>query len=291
MNDNLDYPGIMPSAKQQTATMVWQKKWAKNTWLMRLRCPELAKQIAPGQFFMIRDPETNDPLLGRPFALLDTYEESGQTTGIDFGYVVVGKLTEIMAEWEAPQRVEIWGPLGNGFPTPPSGTLTIVAGGIGQTPFFAVARETLGIFRYGDGSRKTETKSENVTICYGSRSKDYLAGVEEFRAIPGLELHLATDDGSEGYHGFVTDLFSELCERDGNPDAVYTCGPEPMMHIVGKMCLKKNIPCWLSLETPMACGIGACFSCVTRIKMSDGGWDYRRTCVEGPVFSAEMLVF
>jgi len=284
-----DLPGMVPSAVCYRATVVELVRMARDTWRLRLCCREIARQILPGQFFMIRFPDETDPLLGRPYALYDTYEDQGETAGIDFGYVVVGKQTSLLARCKAGDELEIWGPLGNGFPTPPAGHLMLVAGGIGQTPFLAVAREALGLQSYGSPSRTTETRSDRVSMCYGVRSAEYLAGLDDF-AIPGLDLQLATDDGSRGHHGLVTDLLKNSLEGDSPPDVVYTCGPEPMMHAVGRMCLAREVPCLLSLETPMACGFGACFSCVTRVKQADGSWDYRRTCVEGPVFAAESLL-
>ena len=284
-----DLPGMVSTAVRCRATIVEQVRMARETWRLRLRCPEIARQILPGQFFMVRLPDETDPLLGRPFALYDIYEEQGQPAGIDFGYLVVGKLTSLLQRCAAGDELEVWGPLGNGFPIPPAGHLMLVAGGIGQTPFLAVAQEALGLQTYGDPPRAAETRAERVSICYGVRSADYLAGLDDFE-IPGLALHLATDDGSRGHYGFVTDLLTESFDSDSPPDAVYTCGPEPMMQAVGRMCLARDVPCLLSLETPMACGFGACFSCVTRVKQADGSWDYRRTCVEGPVFAAELLL-
>ena len=87
----------------------------------------------------------------------------------------------------------------------------------------------------------------------------------------------------------MTDLLKDLFRGSPEPTAIYTCGPEPMMEAVAEIAAEHNTPCWASLETPMACGFGICFSCVTRIRLDDGQWDYRRTCVEGPVFRAEQL--
>ena len=119
---------------------------ARLTYRIRLRCPELARTIRPGQFIMIRLPDTTDPLLGRPFALYDTIlDESGQPTDLDVVYLIVGKLTGLLAERKPGDSVETWGPLGNGFPDL-SGLdhVGLVAGGIGQTPFLAHVRELLG---------------------------------------------------------------------------------------------------------------------------------------------------
>lgn len=290
MSSETTLPGLVPTARQVSAVVVEQEKLATNTYRLRLKCPELAQQIRPGQFFMVKEPGTNDPLLGRPFALFDTYEEDGLSVGIDFGYVSIGKLTNLMTHWSAGDPVQVWGPLGNGFPEPGDGHLMMVAGGIGQTPFLAVARESLGLKSYGNPPRELTGRPSKLTLAYGVRSKDYLAGIEQF-TMEGLDLQIATDDGSFGHHGFVTELLQNAIHSDTPPDKVYCCGPEPMMEAVQKICLQEKVACWLSLESPMACGFGACFSCVVPVRQADGSWDYKRSCVEGPVFPAETLIF
>ena len=287
----LDAPGMVRDALHETVTVVEQRPLAKNTYWMRLHCPRIAAQIRPGQFFMIRFPGQTDPLLGRPFALLDTYtDEDGQPAGIDFGYVVVGKMTGQLVNRVAGDRLEMWGPLGNGFPTPSAEHLMFVAGGIGQTPFLAVAKEALGLKQYGRPHRVWEPAPQKVSMGYGVRSADYLAGVELFD-LPGLDFQFATDDGSAGHHGLVGDLLLQALDSATPPDAVFCCGPEPMMRAIAGICEERHVECWLSLETPMACGFGACFSCVTRVRTEDDDWDYRRVCVEGPVFPASSLAF
>lgn len=280
-------PGMIPTAEQTRARVVGQREMARDTFCLRLECPDIARQILPGQFFMVRSPQRNDPLLGRPFALYDVWHRDGEPVGVDFGYVTVGKLTTILSRLTPGEELELWGPLGNGFPTPTDGHLMCVAGGIGQTPFLAVAREALGFKSYGNPARSLKHRPSQVSLCYGVRSKDYLAGLDDFE-MDGLKVHIATDDGSAGHRGFVTELLGQQLECDQPPTQVYCCGPEPMMHRVAAICDEANVPCWLSLETPMACGFGACFSCVTRVRTEDG-WDYRRTCVEGPVFPAKQL--
>jgi dihydroorotate dehydrogenase electron transfer subunit len=283
--------GAVPSAVQRTASVVENVSIARNTWRMRLACPDLAAMIVPGQFFMVRAPGRSDPLLGRPFALYDVWTDAnGRPAGVDFGYVVVGKMTSLLSQMTSDDSVEIWGPLGNGFPVPQGAHLVLVAGGIGQTPFLAVVREALGRRHYGRPERRLSQPPRRITLCYGVRSAEHLAGVEEF-ASEGIDIQLATDDGSKGHHGFVTQRLQELIEKGERPDCVYCCGPEPMMEATARITRAAAVPCWLSLETPMACGFGACFSCVTRIRQDDGGWDYRRVCVEGPVFRAEQVAF
>lgn len=283
-------PGLIPSAQQFSASVVEQEQMATNTFRIRLRCPELARDIRPGQFFMVKEPGTNDPLLGRPFALFDIWLEEGLPAGIGFGYVTIGKLTNLMTHWSTGDQVELWGPLGNGFPEPGDGHLMMIAGGIGQTPFLAVAREALGLQKYGHPFRELTVQPSRLTLAYGVRSVDYQAGIDEF-SMEGLDLQIATDDGSSGHHGFVTELLEQAIRSEHPPTRIFCCGPEPMMQAVQTICLRENIPCWLSLESPMACGFGACFSCVVPVRQDDGSWDYKRSCVEGPVFPAEKLIF
>lgn len=288
---SLELPGQVMQAVETSATIVSQEQIAPHTYRMRLECPEVARQIRPGQFFMLRSLHEADPLLGRPFALLDIVRDaSGAITGLDFGYHVVGKFTGWLERATAGTRLGIWGPLGNGFAPVNSGHLAIVAGGIGQTPFVAVVRELLGLEQYGNPSREKPSEPVAITVCYGARTQAALAGLDWF-TLPGVDLKIATDDGSRGHRGFVTELLQQLVAGPHPPTTVYCCGPEPMMRAVSQITVPAGIPGWLSLETPMACGFGACFSCVARIRQPDGTWDYRRTCVEGPVFPAGDVVF
>jgi len=288
---SLGLAGQVMSAVQHTAVVTGQEPIAQNTYRMRLECPALARQILPGQFFMLRAMDRSDPLLGRPFALLDVVRDgAGRPIGVDFGYVVVGKLTALLAALSAGTPLEMWGPLGNGFAPVTDGHLVIVAGGIGQTPFVAVVREALGLDSYGDPIRRMTSRPRKITVCYGARNQSLLAGLDWFQ-LPAVDLRIATDDGSQGHRGYVTDLLRQLIASEDRPTTVYCCGPEPMMRAVAQITGAAKVPAWLSLETPMACGFGACFSCVTRLKQPDGTWDYRRVCVEGPVFPAEQVIF
>jgi dihydroorotate dehydrogenase electron transfer subunit len=258
---------------------------ARDTYRVRYECPEIAKSILPGQFVMLRIAGCNDPLLGRPLAVYDVVADSaGKPVAIDLVYLALGKMTRVLAECSEGDELEIWGPLGNGFPVIETEHLIMVAGGIGQTPFLLLGQEYLGTRKFGDPPRRMP-KADQVTLCYGVRTAELAAGVSDFRAA-GFDVHLSSDDGSLGHHGYVTDLLTS--ELDGAQDdrLVVCCGPEPMMQAVAKICQAKQTRCLASLETPMACGIGICFSCVTKVRQPDGGWDWKRTCVEGPVFDA-----
>ena len=280
-------------ACHQTVTVTENVRLARDTYRVRFNCPELARRVVPGQFLMLRLAGVNDPILGRPLALYDTVlNDAGEPVGVDVVYLVVGKMTTKLAQLGPGAKLEVWGPLGNGFDPVPTDHMIMVAGGIGQTPFMALGRELMGLRKYGEPQRAA-MRPKHVTFCYGARNSEYLAGIEDFRAL-GIDLRISTDDGSAGHRGFVTDLLRATLDEAkaaGRSTQVVCCGPEKMMEAVAHLAGERGVPCRLSLETPMACGIGICFSCVTKVKDDAGEWDYRRTCVEGPVFDAEKIVF
>lgn len=258
---------------------------ARDTYRLRIHCPPIAKRITPGQFVMLRLAGCNDPLLGRPLALYDVgCDGAGRPVAVDVVYLAVGKFTRKVAELGVQSRLEVWGPLGNGFALEGADHLLMVAGGIGQTPFMALAREALGQMQFGDPPRSGR-RAAKVTLCYGARTADYLAGIDDFRRI-GVDVRVSTDDGSQGHRGLATDLIAPAFDDGPRPCLMTCCGPEKMMAAAAAEARRLQIPCRLSLESPMACGIGICFSCVAKIRDSSGQWDYRRTCVDGPVFDA-----
>ncbi|MCE9556523.1 MAG: dihydroorotate dehydrogenase electron transfer subunit [Planctomycetes bacterium] len=275
-------------ATQHRVSIVHNERIAQSTYRLRFEAPELAQRITPGQFVMVRLSGCDDPILGRPFALYDTVlSDTGDAIGLDIVYLVLGKMTARLSAMQPGQQLDVWGPLGNGFTPSPAAHLLLVAGGIGQTPFPAVAQEALGQRVYGHPPRFAP-RAESVTLLYGARNFSYLAGLDDFERI-GVRLQISTDDGSRGHHGFVTDLLKFELANSQTPLQVLCCGPEPMMEKVAEICDHANAPCQVSLETPMACGIGICFSCVAKVRDAAGEWDYKRTCVEGPVFEASRI--
>ncbi len=202
-----------------TVEVVENVRLARDTYRVRFDCPELANRITPGQFVMLRLAGGDDPLLARPLALYDTVlDAAGNPRGIDVVYLVVGKLTGRLAELRPGARLEIWGPLGNGFPIYDADHLILVAGGIGQTPFLALAREQRGLRNYGDADRaalRAPRSAGKITFCYGARSQEYLADLDDFAAL-AIDVRISTDDGSAGHHGFVTDVLKQVL-ADGHP--------------------------------------------------------------------------
>lgn len=288
------------SAAQRLVPVLENVPIARDTYRLRLSAPILARAIRPGQFVMIRPgPEgADDPLLGRPFALYDVVADAaGQPVGIDVVYLVVGRGTAALAQRQPGDRLSVWGPLGNGFGPPPAGPVVFVAGGIGQTPFLALGRWWLGKMRYGHDPRDLELTppgsaigkfSSSATLLYGVRSAALLAGIDDFRQA-GIEVEVATDDGSAGHHGFVTDLLARRLDHGERPSRLVGCGPPPMLAALARLVEHYQIACDVSLENHMACGFGACFSCVAPIRQADGTTDLRRVCVEGPIFAAETV--
>ena len=281
---------------------------ARDTYRLRLGDPEIAGAIRPGQFVMIRPgPEgSSDPLLGRPLALYDVVRDpAGAAVALDIVYLVVGRGTAALAQRRPGERLSVWGPLGNGFGPPPRGPVIFVAGGIGQTPFLSLGRSWLGRKTFEVPPLPPETAAEpasfsqdrgaeavatrlTITLLYGVRTAAYLAGIDDFRRAR-IDVEVATDDGTAGHHGFVTELLARRLERGEHPAKVVGCGPPAMLAALARLVERHGVDCDVSLENHMACGFGACFSCVAPIRQADGSTDLRRVCVEGPVVAVERV--
>ena len=282
---------VAPScAARRTVAILENERIARDTFRLRLDDPAMARSIRPGQFLMIRPATGTDPLLARPFALYDVARDaSGVPIAVDVVYLVIGRGTSALSRLKPGDPVIVWGPLGNGFGPSPGGSVVFVAGGIGQTPFLALGRRWLGQFRYG-GDPPDPSPVESATLLYGVRSRDLAAGLDDFDRA-GIAVELATDDGSTGHRGYVTDLLSARLARGERPSRVVGCGPPAMLAVLSRIVETQGIPCDLSMENHMACGFGACFSCVAPIRQLDGSTDLRRVCVEGPIFSSREVVW
>jgi dihydroorotate dehydrogenase electron transfer subunit len=266
------------------ARIVAHSQVADSTFRIRLDCPDIAAHAVPGQFAMVRIPGRNDPLLARPLAVYDTFAAGRHA---DFIYLVHGKFTTALKDVSVGDELVVWGPLGNGFDPPPVDHLVLVAGGIGQTALLALGRERLGGATYGSPGR-VAPRARRVTLCWGARHAGMFGDVDDFRNA-GIDVHLATLDGSAGRQGTVVDLLTDVLGDDEQSLRVACCGPEPMMAAVTRWAQSRGVACDVSLEAPMACGIGICFTCVAKVRDAGGAWDYRRTCVEGPVFDGSTI--
>jgi len=236
-----------------------------DTFLLRLYSPELAASANPGQFLMVRVNEGIDPVLRRPFSICGV-EDDGT---IKILYKVVGKGTTILSKRKQGECLSVLGPLGKGFNLPDESQKTFyVAGGIGIAPMLFLCQKT---------------DSSNITFLTGFRNSDEIIDP----ALTGNKIHnlIATDDGSNGYNGRVTELLVEHLEQyKQNDTAIYACGPLPMLKAVKDVSQKYGIPCQVSMETLMACGLGACQGCIVRSDISRTNTSYLHVCKEGPVF-------
>ena len=258
-----------PALYSQSATVTVARVLAPGYHYLALHAPEIARAARPGQFVMVRPAQAGavDPLLGRPISLLEASAESGDIALI---FKVVGRGTGLLATRQPGESLTVLGPLGNGFSIPDTAQApALVGGGVGMPPLYLLAARSRRVGR-------------RITLFYGGRSRDDLLLLPEWSAL-GVEVVLATDDGSAGQHGLVT---APLQARVGEFDFLAACGPKPMLRAVQQLALAARLPGQLSLEARMACGVGACLGCVCAT-----GAGTKRVCVDGPVFMLEEVRF
>lgn len=247
-----------------------------NIWLMTVRAPEIAATAAPGQFVHVKIPRMDDHILRRP---LGVYAADAEAGTVDMMYQVLGFGTDRMtALVPGADAVELIGPIGRGWEVPAGcKRALVVAGGVGSAPLYPLVQSLAA-----DGVA--------VDAILGASTIDALVARERYGAVLGCEPACSTDDGTFGRPGFCTPLVEEAlaaAEAAGEPyDYVACCGPEPLMKLVAAMAAEAGVFCEVSLERRMACGVGACLSCV--VDTVDGK---RRACVDGPVFPATEVVW
>ena len=257
---------------ERDAEIVFNKKIAPQTYLMGLQSPQVAAAARPGQFVMVHVRSGMDPLLRRPFSVAGTKE--GEHLLIL--YRVVGKGTAIMAETKRGERFSLLGPLGRGFELPKGKNPSLlVAGGIGIAPLLFLIQTM---------------NTRSVQLMMGFGSSDEIIGIDQFGDFP-IHASIATDDGTAGHAGPVTDLV-EAFLRDRSPakDAlsIFTCGPEAMLRKVATMALERGLSCQASLEAAMACGLGACQGCAVKATANEKR-AYYHVCADGPVFPVQSI--
>ncbi|HGJ65405.1 TPA: dihydroorotate dehydrogenase electron transfer subunit [bacterium] len=259
--------------KAVKAKIIDKIQLSPDNFQMRLYCPYIAHNIIPGQFIQIRlNNISNDPLLCRPFAVYQTDNDN-----MDILFKLVGKGTRLLSQKVAGDELMIIGPLGNGFPIDNSfKTALLVAGGMG------IAGLHLLINRL---------KDRNVIVLLGACSEDMLLGADDLVSL-GVCVLTATEDGSCGYKGMVSQLLEEVLSEEKlkfGGCRIYSCGPMPMLKAVAEIANNNGVKAYVSLEEKMACGLGACMGCAIEIK-SDSK-KYKLVCKDGPVFDAQEIAW
>jgi dihydroorotate dehydrogenase electron transfer subunit len=242
---------------------------ADSFYRLTLSSPLISSSARPGQFVMAACGPSLDPLLRRPFSI---HRQIGSDQ-IQLLFRVVGRGTQLLSEVLPGHSINLIGPLGRGFHLTPEPLSCLIGGGIGIAPLLFLADRLLASFPL----------APCCTVLLGSRTGNELNRLAaEFTAL-GCHVETATDDGSLGHHGLVTDLLPHHLANS----RVYVCGPHPMMAIVARLCQAARVSCEASLEAHMACGLGACLGCT--IHGADGL--YKHVCKHGPVFNAKEVAW
>ncbi|MFY9176935.1 MAG: dihydroorotate dehydrogenase electron transfer subunit [Caldicoprobacterales bacterium] len=231
---------------------------------------QVAQSAYPGQFIHISIPHDESLLLRRPISINRVNRNNNQ---VDIIYQVVGKGTKILSGLEKGAELDILGPLGKGFWIP-KGTkkIYIVGGGCGVAPVRFIGER----WDYLD-----------ITSFLGFRGKPWAYQIDEFERF-SRKVFVSSDDGTIGYKGSIISLLDKHLSVE-NPDLVMACGPVPMIQALQKTVLKYDIPCQISLEERMGCGVGGCLVCSCAIGSKDK-WDYKKVCTDGPVFWSEEVI-
>jgi dihydroorotate dehydrogenase electron transfer subunit len=259
---------------EETVAMEFNRQLGLDIWLMGFRSKGLAALVKPGQFLMIRtESDSKDPLLRRPFSV----HGIGEGSTILILYRIVGRVTSLLSLAREHEQISVIGPLGNGFRLPgPKHKAILVAGGMGLAPMYLLAQ-----------SLPLEARRSTKMLLGFSTSQEAVL-TDQIKDL-GLELSLATEDGSQGFRGTATDLFEQLIDRDApEKPIIYACGPNPMLKKIAQQTMSLNLTCYVSLEGSMACGLGICLGCAIKAARNEDS-EYYYVCKDGPVFSAEMI--
>ena len=254
---------------------------------IEFEAPEIAASATPGQFVHVRVPSLEKSALRRPFSIFNA--EGGR---LELLYKTVGRGTAALNEVKPGDEVEVMGPLGHGFPLKCAGEALLVGGGYGVAPLYFLSRILLSSLPQSVNpsiSQSVNPQLPQVHLFVGGRTKNDLLALDRFEALGGVKVHLATNDGSAGVKGLVTDPLDDELIRlrgEGGKFELFACGPDPMLKAVALRATGTGSKGWISMDRHMVCGVGACYACIQKTVRGNS-----RCCIEGPVFSAEDLVW
>jgi dihydroorotate dehydrogenase electron transfer subunit len=253
--------------KEEKCIVVENRNLNKKYFLIKLKAEYISSHAKPGNFIMLAASNTVDPLLKRPFGILNA-----EPSFIRLYYEIVGKGTELISTLKPNDTVNAVGPLGNSFPPLKNKKILMVAGGRGIAPIYYAFEDY--------------TSTNNVFLIYGAKSKDDLNLLEEINAMSLKKVFLYTDDGSMGKKGFVTADIREII-KENNIDVTISCGPDAMFKSLFHFINGLDTENYVSLEALMGCGFGICYSCVVKT----AAHDYKKVCIDGPVFKMEEIAW
>lgn len=262
---------------QETATVLWNHQITSGYGRIGLTCNAKYSDARPGQFVTLRFPDQNSPLLRRPFSIHRRIGRETQTSGIEILYKIVGGFTQTLSDAKQGDRMDLLGPLGQGFTiSDKHRKVAFVAGGIGVAPL---------VFLHDTLADSGCSFVESAVFIGGRSQSDILC--KSFFTSSNISLFTTTEDGTEGETGLVIAPLSRWLKKN-RPDMIYACGSMPMLRAVIAVATLEKLSCEVSVETMMACGIGACLGCAIQTNRDLG--KYRHVCVDGPVFDAEDLI-
>ncbi len=253
--------------------VLWNRCVRGDYYCMGIACGDAYSQAVPGQFVMLKTGSGLTPLLRRPFSIHRIVTENGKLCGLEILYKVIGKGTRLLSRMPTGHPLEMIGPLGRGFEIPSGAErIYIVAGGVGIAPLLFLASEL----------RNSAGNDLDCSVFLGGRTADDILCRSLFEQY-AITVRPATEDGTMGHRGLVTDLLTEALGKD-LPDTIYACGPTGMLRSVSRLAARFGVRCQVSIETMMACGMGACMGCaVEKAGKSDR---YLHACLDGPVFDS-----
>jgi dihydroorotate dehydrogenase electron transfer subunit len=261
-------------AYQISIPVLRREELQEKVFKLTLSSSLICNKAKPGNFVHVRVSQIDSPLLRRPFSI---HKLKRSKNCFEILFKVIGPGTEILSKVLPGESLDVLGPIGNNFTLPKKQQeIMLVAGGMGIAPLWFLLHGLMG--RVGKGK---------LTFFLGCKNKEELLYVESLKSL-GINLVIATDDGSAGRKGQITEVFLKEMKKRGKDlknVASYSCGPQMMLKRMSYIAGRLDLFCQVSLETHMACGMGACWGCV--VKLKDG--NYRRVCVDGPVFDAREM--
>ena len=267
-----------PNTYDTQTAVLSNEEVAEAHYLLRCECPDIARGAQPGQFVHVMVSPSTGLLLRRPFTI---YTVEG--TQITMLYQIIGEGTKLLSEMPIGTRLQVLGPLGKPFDIASTAEPALLVGGgagIASLMLLAVALRTRGI----------------PTLAFvGAQHRARLLSVTDLEAL-GIAVHIATDDGSVGHHGRVTELLRErlgevLGKTDGSRPQMFACGPHGMLSAVAQIAAEVAVPTQVAMENRMGCAMGVCLGCVCPVRVSAHQIAYARVCTEGPVFNASEIVW